>query len=240
MHKNNTKETSMKIQKMICCILLGIISVSASESNFNIANEYIRSLAAVYGIQQNADKEPKSIPDGNDKMTKICMTTIRNAERYRLELGASINNLTNMKTNDTSINSILSNTIAFYNAKTNLYNELSSIAKDIIGLSSNDIDKLKQLAPRIPEINAKIEFIDESLVDNTVLIFSVLIDKKPDSNGKMSRLNITKDEKQSMLKSIEILFGKSVDQKNKNWTVGSAALMKEYLLKGYKCKDEIK
>jgi hypothetical protein len=33
-------------------------------------------------------------------------------------------------------------------------------------------------------------------------------------------------------------FGESLNKKDKNWTVGSAALLKAYLLKDYKCADE--
>jgi hypothetical protein len=71
-----------------------------------------------------------------------------------------------------------------------------------------------------------------------VLVFALLIDEKPDSEGHMSHLNITKAQRQKLIDNINDLFGERVDKENKTWTVSSASLLKAYLLKDYKCIDE--
>ena len=90
----------------------------------------------------------------------------------------------------------------------------------------------------MPEITAALEYIDESIFQSMVLVFALLIDEKPDSKGHMSHLNITKAQRQKLIENINVLFGESLDKQNKNWTVSSAALLKSYLLKDYKCIDE--
>jgi hypothetical protein len=71
-----------------------------------------------------------------------------------------------------------------------------------------------------------------------VLVFALLIDEKPDSEGHMSHLDITKAQRQRLIDNINGLFGESLDKENKNWIVSSASLLKAYLLKDYKCTDE--
>jgi hypothetical protein len=88
------------------------------------------------------------------------------------------------------------------------------------------------------EITASMEYIDESIFKSMVLVFGLLIDEKPDSEGHMSHLKITKAQRQKLINDIDGLFGDSLDKENKNWTVSSAALLKAYLLKDYKCIDE--
>ena len=63
--------------------------------------------------------------------------------------------------------------------------------------------------------------------------------KKPDKNGHMSRLNITRAERDELVKSLNRSFGKKLDQETQNWTVSSASVLRHYLVKkGYKCSDE--
>lgn len=90
----------------------------------------------------------------------------------------------------------------------------------------------------MPEITAQVEYIDESIFQSMVLVFALLIDKKPDSEGHMSHLIITKAQRQKLIDNINGLFGESLDKENKTWTVNSAALLKAYLTKDYKCRDE--
>ena len=71
-----------------------------------------------------------------------------------------------------------------------------------------------------------------------VLVFALLIDEKPDSEGHMSHLNITKAERQKLIDNIDGSFGESLEKDNKSWVVSSAALLMRYLMKDYKCRDE--
>jgi hypothetical protein len=63
-------------------------------------------------------------------------------------------------------------------------------------------------------------------------------DQKPDKNGHLSHLVITKAEREQLVHALVTEFGDKIDQKNQNYTVSSASLLKAYLLKNYSCSDE--
>ena len=119
-----------------------------------------------------------------------------------------------------------------------LHNELITIAKIFLDPVPKPGVDYSKMAARMPEITATLEYIDESIFQSMVLVFALLIDEKPDSEGHMSHLNITKAQRQKLIDNINVLFGESLDKQNKNWTVSSAALLKSYLLKDYKCIDQ--
>ena len=91
----------------------------------------------------------------------------------------------------------------------------------------------------MPEITAKLEFIDKTLFKFGSLIFALLIDPKPDSENHMSRLLITKAQRKQLADQITGAFGKKLDQSEQNYTVSAASIFRDYLTKkGYKCADE--
>lgn len=204
--------------------------------HYDVVTEYIRSLSAIHRIEQTARKE---FQEDADNSIKKLMDGVRSSTRYKLQLGLSIAALKRM-TLKKPFDELISNTISFYKMKIKLHEEVIEILQSFIGGSADpksDVDYSKMTA-RMPEITAKIEYIDESIFQSMVLVFALLIDEKPDNEGHMSHLNITKVQRQKLLDNINIMFGDSLDKENKTWTVSSAALLKTYLLKDYKCIDE--
>ncbi len=230
----------MKIFPSILIMLLSLLGTCAGAeeikdtSHYDVVNEYIRSLGAIHRIQKTARNE---FEGDKDNPTKQMMDGIRSGARFKLELRSSIDALKRM-TLRKPFDELITNTISFYNHKMELYEEMSEISKYSLDTASKpDVDYSKMVA-RAPEITASLEYIDESIFQSMVLVFALLIDEKPDSEGHMSHLNITKAQKQKLIDSIDALFGESLDKQNKSWTVSSAALLKSYLLKNYKCVDE--
>ena len=221
--------------------LLGICSASEEKdtSHYDIVAEYIRSLGAIYRIQQTAEKE---FQDDNDTITSRMMATVRSSTRMKLELNASISALQRMKLKKTftACAELLPMTIQNYKAKIELHDAVIKIAETIMNPSPNDDINYGNLASRISEIRVTLEYIDESIFQLMPLVFALLIDEKPDSEGHMSHLNITTAQKQKLIDDINVKFGESLDKSNKNWTVSAAALLKTYLLKDFKCVDEWK
>jgi hypothetical protein len=77
------------------------------------------------------------------------------------------------------------------------------------------------------------------LFEATPVIFATLIDDKPDKNGHMSRLIITKQDKEQLLQRIQTAFGEKLKQGHRNYIVGSAIVLRDMLQKkGYHCSDE--
>ena len=91
----------------------------------------------------------------------------------------------------------------------------------------------------MPEITAEMEYADESIFKMTPLVFATLINNKPDTKNHLSHLIITKAEGKKLVDSINSRFGSSLSEKNQNWTVSSASVLKTYLAEnGYKFSDD--
>ena len=231
-----------KIILMIGILLSLLGTCAAAEEvkdtpHYNVVNEYIRSLGAIHRIQQVAAKEIQEDNDKDNQRTSIMMSAIRNGTRVKLELNASISALKGMKLKK-PFETLLPTTISWYKHKIELHDEIITISKTFLNpVPKPGVDYTK-MAARMPEITAALEYIDESIFQSMVLVFALLIDEKPDSEGHMSHLSITKAQRQTLIDNINYLFGESLDKQNKNWTVSSAALLKSYLLKDYKCIDE--
>lgn len=225
---------------MFLLSLLGVCAAAEKQKDtphYDVVSEYIRSLGAIHRIQQIATKELKEDEmSANPEISKL-MSGIRSSTRIKLELNASIGALEGMSLKN-PFDTLIPTTITWYRRKIELHNEIISISQMFIGgVPKAGVDYSK-LTARMPEISATLEYIDESIFQMMVLVFALLIDEKPDNQGHMSHLNITKAQRQKLVDNINGLFGSSLDKKDKNWTVSSAALLKACLLKDYKCTDE--
>jgi hypothetical protein len=215
-----------------------LAAVKANETlHYDVVAEYIRSLGTIHNLQQTSVKEFQSDNNADNPPVAKMMSAIRNSTRMKLELKYSITTIKGMKLNK-PFETLLPTTIEFYKEKVKLHDELIEIAKIfLVDKPKPGIDYSK-MAARMPEITATLEYLDESIFKTMVLVFALLIDEKPDNEGHMSHLNITKAQRQKLIDNINGYFGESLDKQNKNWTVSSAALLRLYLLKDYKCTDE--
>jgi hypothetical protein len=216
------------------CSAAGVVKETL---HYDVVVEYIRSLGAVHNIQQTANREFQEDNDKENSGIAKMMSAIRSSTRMKLELNTSISALKRMKLKP-PFETLLPNTMQFYKQKIDLHDEVIRIAKMFIDQTPKPGVDYSKMVARMPEITASLEYIDESIFQSMVLVFALLIDEKPDAEGHMSHLNITASEKQKLLSDINTLFGDSLDKANKNWTASSAALLKAYLQKDYKCKDE--
>ncbi len=95
------------------------------------------------------------------------------------------------------------------------------------------------LATRMPEITAEMEYADESIFKLTPLVFATLISDKSDSKNHLSHLIITRAERKTLVDTINRHFGSSLTEKNQDWTVSSASVLRTYLTeKSYKFSDD--
>jgi len=198
--------------------------------HLEFVNEYIRGLAAIENLRDSAEKDQQQNPNGNVFMNFIHTSTLN-----QLELGFRISILKSMRLNppfETFIPSIT----AFYELKVALWKRLTEISSSFI-VPKPDVDYGK-LAAELPELRAQLDYIDQSLFQVTPGIFMTLIDVKPDSKGHVNHLIITKAEKAKLIDDLTTNFGSKLDKSNPNYTVAAAKLLKEGLLKDFKCSDE--
>ncbi len=205
--------------------------------SYDVVAEYIRSLGSIYGIQKTAIKEQQEA-NANKNPYGALMNSIRGFTALKLELNYSANRLENMSVKREGFDELIPTTIYFYKEKIKLYEEATDISKKILVATEEDVSSVYQMAARIPEITAKIDYLDQSIFESMPLVFALLIDEKPDKEGHMSHLNTTKEQRNKLIYNIDVMFGDSLNKKDKNWTVSSAALLKGYLQKNYICKDD--
>jgi hypothetical protein len=94
------------------------------------------------------------------------------------------------------------------------------------------------MASEIPELRAKLDDIDDSILKATPAVFMTLLDSRPDSQNHLSHLVITRAERAELLDHINSSFGDKLNQKNPPYLVGVAVVLRNGLLKDYKCADE--
>jgi hypothetical protein len=127
---------------------------------------------------------------------------------------------------------------SYYNYKIGIHNRVIEISTAFVSGPKPGVDYSAMVA-EAPKLTAMGEFIDRSLAEITPLVFSTLIDEKPDKNGHMSRLSITRAERDALVRSLEMSFGKKLDLDNQNYIVSSASILRNLLSKkGYKCSDD--
>lgn len=216
------------------CLLNNTYAQTKYTPHLDVVTEYIRSLGSIHNIQRIAAEENKA--SKGDPM-KIMSDSIRTGTRFKLELNASIGALERMKLKE-PYEQLIPNTIKLYGYKKDLFAEMVDICKALtVAVPEPGVDYSK-MAARMPEITAEVEYIDESIFQSMVMVFALLIDDKPDKDGHMSRLRITKAERKKLIDNINGYFGESLNNKKRTWTVGSAVLLKAYLSKDYKCIDQ--
>lgn len=215
--------------------------------HLQVVKEYVRSLAAVHNIQETSKKEFEETnqPDENMSVQSRLMNSIKTSTKMKMELKVSIGMLKGMKLYG-NFDSLIPATIDIYERKIALHDELISMGKNMLGMllitspTPKDFSDMKTMSGRMPEIEAQLEYLDESLFKTMVLVFYLLIDETPDNQGHMSHLIISKAEKQELLQDIDLSFGNSLDKKDKNYIVASVAFIKGGLQKDFVCTDEWK
>jgi hypothetical protein len=217
------------------------VKVKKETPHNEVVAEYIRSLSVVYQIQKTSMKEQaENAEDPNP--TQRVMDSIRNFTKLKYEMQVSINTLKNMHLKP-PFETLIPTTIELYQRKYKLYDESLKTSKILVSGAPKPGVNYDKLLARAPEITAEAEINDETIFKLMPLVFALLIDEKPDDEGHMSHLTITKEQKQKYIESIDLAFGDIISEENQskmNWTVSSAYILKSYLQKDYKCLDEWK
>ena len=199
--------------------------------HFDVVAEYVRELGATKGDEDVAKSDYAQ--EGNR-----LMDAIRNATRAKLTLATNISALQRMRVGG-EYDTLLPMVVYWYKKKTELYDQIINIATAFSADKPRENVDYGQLAAQMAKISPLMDYADESLFKLTPLFFALLIDERPDAENHLSRLTITKVQGKQLVDSIASYFGTSLDEKNQNWTVSAASVLKFYLTKkGYRFSDE--
>ncbi len=211
------------------------VSVRAADgSNLQFVTEYVRELGELERLRAVAFDELNADADTSNKMASC----VRSSTRFELELRAQISMLRRTQLAP-PFDQLPSNISEFDQRRIELYNRMGEGCSTMLAGPTPNID-YGAISAELPKITAEIEYVDHSLFQATPLIFATLIDPVPDAKNHMSKLIITKAERQRLIGSLNSLFGKKMETDQQNWVVSSATVLKGYLLKDYTASDEVK
>ena len=230
--------------KSVLLMFMSLLTLSgASFANettpYDVVAEFIRELGDTKNSQDTAKAETAETQKLKpaEKNQQTMLDAIRNSTRISLKLQTSNSMLKSMNLKR-PFETLIPTLITWNEQKLKLYAELSNTAKTFLDGPKPNVDYTKLMA-RMPEITAEMEYADESIFKLTPLVFALLIDNKPDGKNHVSHLVITREEGKRLIDSINSAFGSSLNQKNQNWTVGSATVLRTYLTeKGFKFSDD--
>ncbi len=232
-------------------IFLGLIITLFLPVGISFAGtqEYEFAKAYILGIECRKQIETRSTTDlleaGKDEM-KRSMALMRNGQRAIMELQAAINYLTPFQKSDKkAISAVAQNTIENYELMIANYKD-SVQALEIMNNPANatnpNID-LGKMMSRVSGITAKQEYISESLFQGVTLAAMALVDLRPDKDGHCSYLLLTTAERKDLISNLDATFGVDIKDGLKvgqNYTLASAAAMRELLAGDHKSSEERK
>lgn len=232
----------MKYTPIIIIVFLSISTTAWSGArdetpHYNVVAEYIRSLGAIHNIQQTASLELQESTNTDNPNECNILCSMYDSTRVMCSLSDCISDIKKMHLNK-PFDTLITNTITFYNQKLEIHNILVSIEKRFISRMRKYDSYHSDITDLAEELRDSLQCIDKRIYESMLTVFALLIDEKPDSKGHMNHLNITRVQKQHLIDSIDALFGDSLNKEKKDWNVSSAALLKTYLLKDFKCIDE--
>lgn len=221
------------IRSVLCLILLLVGTSYAEESpRYTVFSEYVRQLATMQELQDTASKELKETTNRNRQMA----TMIRSSTRIKLELSRNIAVLKS-RTLAAPYDFLIPNIISLYQEKIELHDTLIQIASEFMAGPKPNVDYGK-MAAEMPKITATLEYTDKALYSVTPGFCLMLVDDKADSQGRLSHLIITKAQRKQLVASIDTTFGKRLREKNPAYTIGSAVLIRDFLLGKHKSSDD--
>jgi hypothetical protein len=215
-------------------IAVGSLAPGAEQpetSHLAFVTEYIRELAAIEKIRAAGEKE---LNEG--KKEGVFRTAIHTSTLMKLELGSHITMMKSMNLKP-PFEEFIPSMIQFNKKKIELHQRIIEFGSEFIAAPKPGVDYGK-LAAEMPQVRAKLDYIDNALFEASPAVFATLIDMKPDSKGHASHLIITKAEKAKLIDSITSSFGSKLDEEGQNYIVSTASVLKTYLLKDFQCSDD--
>lgn len=221
----------MRVILALAVLLFSATAFAAETPHLTFVTEYVRELSNNEEMRELAAKEMAE--PGTDKNAAI----IRSATRIVLELNSQIVAMRGMTLNP-PFDTVPASVAGFYDQKVQVYNRIIAIATTFMQGPKPGVD-YGALAAEMPKLTPMIEYIDRALFQATPLIFMTLIADKPDPQGHMSRLRITRAECDALARTLQTDFGSKLEMSNQNYIVSSAGLLWFALTKkGYKCSDD--
>jgi hypothetical protein len=228
----HTRTTAFITTALLFCASTPGRAAAMDTPHLEFVHEFIRELGELENLRTRA------VIDLKQKDTNVLIDGINFSTRTQIALRTDISILSGMHFT-APFDQIVPVIIGYANMKIGLHDRLIAIATGVISGPKPEADYGKIIA-EMPQIRAQLDSIDHSFLTMSPLVFTMLISDQPDSAGHMSRLAITKADRQNLLSQLHTAFGAKLDQKDPDDLVNAAWVLRGYLRKdkGFKCSDE--
>jgi hypothetical protein len=200
-----------------------------------LVQEFVREMEVLYRLQETAKKEFAEDTSGPGKL----MTGIRVGSRTILEMNDSINRLNILKVDGTwaEFRDLLKQ---LHQERIGITQEMNQASKMLLAGPEPGVNYGK-LTARAPELTAQAEAIDKSIFTMAKAMFFALVDDaRVGADGNLHHLLLTKKDRTSMVQLIDKAFGAILEDKNANYIVSAAWVIKYGLTRPhYKAADEL-
>ena len=194
-------------------------SYSASEiekknpniDKYEFAKAFIRSLGDVSSaLDRFKEVEDQSNKTDIESTMDLMKVTKRSSSDYE-RAAAQIDDFSRSKNELIAL--MATSLLASYDSHIQLNDEMIKIYEEMYGpeaMSNPDKVDLGKLMRRQSDLTARHEEFMRFLMQTSLFMTQILVSEQPDSEGKMSILGITSQQKQDLIKDLEIIFGEKV------------------------------
>jgi hypothetical protein len=200
--------------------------------HLRFVREYVRELIADESLKINGEKEFGEAKTDNERFS----TGIYVSKSVQLELRSQIAMLKSMRLRD-PFDTLIPSLIGSYQRQIELQQKFMDISSKFLAGPKPGVD-YQALAAKLPEIRAELEDAQKAVFDAAALVFMTLIDQKPDSQGHVSHLLITKAERADLQDQLEIMLKDEPEKGDHGYYISAAMILRGGLQKGHKCADE--
>lgn len=202
--------------------------------HLRFVKEYVRELISDEELKVSAQKELSEAKTPDAQFS----TGIYFSKSVQLELRTQIGMLKSMRL-DPPYETLIPTLIDYYKHQIELHQRLMEINSKFLALAGPKpgID-YQALAAKVPQLRAELEATQKAVFEVAAFVFTTLIDMKPDSQGHVSHLIITKEEKSDLQSNLDIILKGQPEQGDHDYYISAAMVLRAAFLKGHKCADE--
>lgn len=194
--------------------------------------EYVREMISDEDLKTSIGKELANAKSVNEQLS----TGIYFSKSVQLELRAQIGVLKGMRLN-APYDDLTADLIALYLQEIGLHQKLIDLNTSFMEGPKPGVD-YSALATKLPQIRAELENVQKGVFEAATLVFMTLIDVKPDSQGHLSHLVITKADKSDLQEQLNIMLEGQSEHGDHDYYISAAMVIRGGLNKGHKCADE--
>lgn len=200
--------------------------------HFDFVKEFVRELSEDEDLKTTAQTEF----DEDKTPDQHFSAGIYYSKTSQLQLRQQIAMLKSMRLK-APFDTLIPTLTAFDQRQIELHQQLIEISSKFLAGPKPGVD-YQALEAKVPQIRAELDDARKTLFQASPLVFMALIDQKPDSQGHLNHLVITKEEKTALEDQLNIMLKGIPDKGDQDYFISSAMVLRAGLQKGHKCSDE--